>query len=100
MKLVYTAESLIDAQLVRDLLSHAGVPNLLFNANAVGGFGDLPVTYPEVWVRRDRDAAKARRAIHEFENRPPPADERVCARCAETNPATFEICWRCHAPLQ
>lgn len=99
MKRVYTAQSLIDGQLVVDLLAQAGVPCLLFNQNAQGGLGDLPVTHPEVWVKRNFDAGKARRAIVAFENRPPPAVDRLCGVCRELNPATFDICWRCNAAL-
>lgn len=99
MKLVYTAQSLIDGQLVVDLLAQAGVPSLMFNQNAQGGLGDLPVTHPEVWVKRNFDAGKARRAIAEFESRPPPANDRICGNCREPNPATFDICWRCNAAL-
>lgn len=99
MKLVYSAESLIDAQLVVDILHHAGIASLLLNQNAMGGFGDLPMTYPEVWIKRDRDENKARREIIRFENRPLPATNRACTVCTETNPATFEICWRCYTPL-
>jgi len=98
MKRVYTAQSLIDGQLVVDLLAHAGVPSLMFNQNAQGGLGDLPVTHPEVWVKRNFDEGKARRAIREFENRPLPAGDKACA-CGERNPATFDICWRCSAAL-
>ena len=72
MKRAYTAESLIDGQIVMDLFTVAGVPCLMFNENAVGGFGELPVTYPEVWVKRDRDLPKALRMIDEFENSPSP----------------------------
>lgn len=99
MKRVYTAESLIDGQLVVDLLNLAGVPCLLFNQNAVGGLGDLPVTYPEVWVKRDLDLEKAHRAIADFENRPRPTTTKTCATCGENNPATFDICWQCNAAL-
>lgn len=99
MKLVYTAQSLIDGQLVVDLLAQAGVPSLMLHQNAQGGLGDLPVTHPEVWVKRNFDAGKARRAIIEFENRPLPASDKPCDTCGEANPATFDICWRCNAAL-
>lgn len=99
MKLAYTAESLIDAQLVIDALRMSGIPCLLHHSHAVGGFGDLPVTYPEVWVRRAADLPKARRAITAIVNRALPADNRDCATCNEKNPATFDICWRCYTPL-
>ena len=100
MRRVYTAQSLIDGQLVVDLLAQAGVPCQLFNQNAQGGLGDLPVTHPEVWVKRDFDESKARRAIREYESRPTPANDRVCGVCFENNPATFDICWRCNAALR
>lgn len=99
MKCVYTAESLIDAQLVIDQLTLAGIPCQLFNQNALGGLGDLPVTYPEVWVKRDLDSDKASRIVEEFEYSPLPPTNQKCARCNERNPATFEICWRCNAVL-
>ncbi|MGI9309980.1 MAG: DUF2007 domain-containing protein [bacterium] len=99
MKRVYTAESLIDGQMIVDLLAHNGVPSLLFNQNAQGGIGDLPVTYPEVWVKRDFDQSKARRMIADFETQPPPTSDLRCRRCSEWNPSTFEICWKCHGAL-
>lgn len=99
MKRVYTAESMIDGQLVVDLLSQVGIPCLLFNQNAVGGFGDLPVTYPEVWVKRDLDLEKARRTVTDFENSPLPASDKTCTTCHEPNPSTFDVCWQCNALL-
>ena len=98
MKRVYTANSLADGQLVVDLLARAGVPSMLFNQNAAGGLGELPVTHPEVWIQRDLDNAKARREIENFENAPPPATV-ICANCKEKNPANFEVCWQCNAAL-
>jgi len=99
MKCVYTAESLIDGQLVIDLLADAGIPSLLFNQNTPGGLGDLPVTYPEVWLKRDLDLEKARRVVQQFETCPLAVIDKTCSNCGETNPATFEICWQCHAVL-
>ncbi len=99
MKRVYFAESLIDGQLVVDLLNLAGIPCLLFNQNAGGGFGELPMTYPEVWVKRDTDLEKAQQAIEQFENSPLPATDKPCATCGEHNPDTFDVCWKCDAVL-
>ncbi len=99
MKRVYTAETLIDGQMVMDLLSVAGIPCLLFNENMVGGLGELPVTYPEVWVQNDRDQAKALGLIDDFENAPPPATNKPCTTCGEYNPDTFDVCWQCNTGL-
>ena len=98
MKRVYTAESLIDGKLVVDLLARAGVPSILFNQNAGGGLGELPVVYPEVWIKRDFDISRARRAIENFERGVSQPSE-TCAVCAEANPGTFEICWQCGTAL-
>lgn len=99
MKLVYTAESLIDGRLVMDMLNHAGVPCLLFNENSMAGFGDLPATYPEVWAQRDGDLDKAKLCIVEFEQCELSNRHKTCNTCCERNPATFDICWQCHMPL-
>ena len=97
MQRVYIAQSLIDAQLLIDRLDEAGVPTCLFHANASGALGELPVTYPEVWIKRNRDKDKAINVIHRFEAQPQPVMNRRCPTCKEENPSTFEICWQCHA---
>ena len=97
MKRIYIAESLVDGQLVVDRLMEAGVPAELFHQNASGGLGELPVTYPEVWLRRDMDLDKALHILSELSR---DADSggalRRCEGCSETSPANFEICWHCH----
>jgi len=95
---VYLAESLIDGQLLVDHLSEAGIPAELFHQNAQGGLGELPVTYPEVWIKRDLDLEKAIRAVRSFVNRPDHVTTWICAHCSESNPDTFEICWLCLTP--
>ena len=100
MKHVYTAESLIDGQLVVDWLAQCGVLSLLLNQNAMSGFGDLPMTYPEVWVKHDSDLEKARLSIARFKNSPLSAADKTCATCQEPNPASFDICWQCNTPLR
>ncbi len=82
-----------------DQLKLAGIPAELFHQNALGGLGDLPVTYPEVWIKRDMDLEKAIRAVTLFVNRPSPVNSQLCHQCGESNPCTFEICWQCHSPL-
>ena len=57
MKKVYSANNLMEAQIVLDLLEHAYIPAQLFNQHAQSGMGEIPFThaYPEVWVMRDED---------------------------------------------
>ena len=99
MRRVYIADSLVDGQLVLNLLEESGVPAELFHQNGTGGLGELPVVYPEVWVVRDLDQQKASRIIGEFSSRPLGHHPRVCLQCGEQNPDSFEICWQCHRPL-
>ena len=98
MKCVYRAESLVDARLYADCLRGNGVPCEIFQENAVGALGELPVIGPEVWVRRNGDAGRARRLVEmlerslaENQSRPPSR----CGHCGETSPAGFDLCWRC-----
>jgi hypothetical protein len=94
---VYLAESLIEGQLLIDHLEAMGIPANLFHQNMQGGLGELPVTYPEVWIKRDMDLEKADRVVHSFINRPDPVNTWVCNHCGESSPDNFEICWLCLA---
>ena len=42
MRTVYHAESLVDAQLVKDALEAAGIPAFISGAYLTGGIGQLP----------------------------------------------------------
>ncbi len=96
---VYIAESLVDGKLIQDRLESDGIPAELFNQNGSAGLGELPVSYPEVWIRRDLDWDKATHIIQSvFEQQSEPRMLR-CPRCQENNPDTFEICWLCQSAL-
>jgi len=43
MKVIYVAQHIIDAQLVRDALEAEGIPAYVAGAFLTGGFGELPV---------------------------------------------------------
>lgn len=96
---VYEAESLVDAQLVLDMLENADIPALLFQGNLSAGLGELPVSPPEIWIKRDLDHERASLVIERFDAAEPPPDDILCSECGETNPDSFEICWKCHASL-
>ena len=99
MKRVYTAESLVDGQLLLDLLTDAGIPAELFHQNVSGGLGELPVTYPEIWVKHSEDEPRALHVIDRLRETAESGGPVCCARCGEINPSGFEICWQCHAVL-
>jgi hypothetical protein len=99
VKRIYIAESLVDGQLMVDGLCDAGVPAELFHQNASGGLGELPVTYPEVWIRRNLDLEKALKIVTQMAESSTVTHQRNCAQCGEVSPSNFEICWQCHAPF-
>lgn len=102
MKKVYSANNLIEAQIVLDLLEHALIPAQLFNQHAQGGTGDIPFThaYPEVWVKRDEDYERGRRIVLQYEAIPQTNAIIYCPACGEENPANFQLCWQCGGGLE
>lgn len=42
MHIVYRAENLVDAHLVKDVLDQAGIPNFINGEYLIGGIGQLP----------------------------------------------------------
>jgi len=98
MKRAYIADSLIDGQLVADWLTGNGIPCEIFHQNGSGALGELPVTHPEVWVKRNPDIDKATNLISiMFDNNT--GAPVVCRNCNETNPAGFDVCWQCQTSL-
>ncbi len=43
MQTAYNAESIVDAQIAKDALEHAGIPAFITGAALMGGIGRLPV---------------------------------------------------------
>ena len=98
MKRIYLARDISQAQLLVNLLEQQLIPACIENAHQSGGLGELAVSYPEVWIKREQDASKARRIIEQFESSAVDS-EVICPRCSESNPAGFEWCWSCQADL-
>jgi hypothetical protein len=101
MKRLYAAASLAEAYLVRDMLSEVGIRCRVLNEHAQGGLGEIPFThtYPEIWIERDHELARARQVVSEFEDRVDNDEYVECPRCGEQNPENFETCWHCGVPL-
>ena len=84
MRIVYRAQNLIDAHLVKDALESADVPAFISGEYLTGGVGQLPaldyvavlvsessVDAAEAIVREiDHALAEARSAIHDFDDDP------------------------------
>ena len=101
MKRIYSAANLPEAYLVRDLLAHEGIAAHIFNENAIGALGDLPMAAaaPQVWITQQHQEQHARAIIARFELRVPDNASQQCSACNETNPGGFELCWNCNAAL-
>jgi hypothetical protein len=101
LKKLYSAASLPDAHLIRDLLGHAGIEAHVFNENAQSGVGQLPVmeAYPQIWIVNERDLPRARQILEAFEHMPAIGSNLRCEQCSEDNPTTFQLCWNCGASL-
>jgi len=101
MKKIYSAENLIEAQLLLDLLGHAGIKARLFNENAQGGLGEIPFThaYPEVWVIDDSDVDRGKVVANSYENLPVEVGTVFCRACGEGSPRNFQLCWQCGVDL-
>ena len=99
MKRVFRAGSLLEAQLVSDMLTSLGIANHILNAYAVGAMGDLPYsqTSPEVWVEDPAQEARATEVIASLDA--PLQADKLCPHCGETNPGNFLSCWQCHSAL-
>jgi hypothetical protein len=100
MKRVYLAANLPDAQIAVDTLSTQGIRAHIFNANAIGGMGELAATqiWPEVWVEDDADAGAAKLLLHELHTATI-AGSKICPQCGEENPGNFLSCWNCNQAL-
>jgi len=91
----------IQAYLLRDLLAMHGIEAHVLNANMQGAVGELPVdvALPQVWIADEAQLERARAVLREFEADLHKDGERACPACGERNPAAFEVCWNCGAPL-
>ena len=104
----YTAGSLVEAQMLVDLLAHAGIHARIFNENLIGAFGELPYreSLPQVWLRSADDWEAALEVLANYEKNRGTRDqdgedgELVCPSCGEHSPLNFELCWQCRAELE
>lgn len=101
MQKLYCAANLPDAYLLLHRLERAGIEALVLNEHAQGGLGEIPFThaYPEVWLVKSDDAVRASGIVADHERREPLGKPSVCRSCNEENPGSFEVCWRCGAPI-
>ena len=100
MRRLYSAGDRVDAWLLRDRLMHANIDAHVFNQHMQAIVGDVPpdVASPQVWVD-DEDYDRAQAVLAAFRAERQRTGTLRCVRCAEDNPATFELCWKCGGSL-
>ena len=101
MQRVFTAATLLEAHLVQQMLEVEFIPTAVFDENAHGAAGELPITevWPEVWIKDDRHCSEARSIIERYETASSSKMRATCAQCGESSPVNFQICWYCEAIL-
>jgi len=102
MKQVYSAGSLIDAQIVKDHLMSLNIECIIKGELLLGAIGEIPAdTNPTVWVIDERDYDLALEKIKNFES-----DRTMdqmhfnvwkCCKCNELIEPQFTQCWNCGA---
>jgi len=92
-----TAANLQEAYLLLHQLAQAGIAARVLNEHAHGALGELPFThaYPEIWIDDDAALAGGRAVLQAYRARPEVRGTHRCRACGESNPASFDICWRC-----
>ncbi len=96
MKMVYTNESQFLVTNVRNLIEAQDIKTFLKNEFAQGAVGEISAfdSWPEVWIFEDSDFEQASQIATNSQviNK---GQDWKCKQCAESNDASFEICWNC-----
>jgi hypothetical protein len=100
LKRLCSAANLPEAHILAGWLAQRGIRVRVFNANAAGALGEIPVdaAAPQLWLEDARDDERARRALEEFRAQGS-GPARRCPACGEDNPPAFELCWACGKSL-
>ncbi len=99
MKQVYSAATIVDAQIILDHLQAAGFKVKLSGQVLVGALGELPADIsPSVWVLDNQDYLSARALVEELcmdlvNNNG--TEQWSCQNCGENLDANFGQCWNC-----
>lgn len=98
--LLYRADGLPDAYLLRRMLQDAGIEVRLAGEALTGLAGAIPLqdARPMLWVPAVQED-QARAVLARFKGPELVHPARVCPHCGEENPAGFEVCWNCEELL-
>jgi len=87
----------------KNILESAGIASFIQNENTrtlgpnIFGFSHTPLNDPLLCVVDEGRAEEAVALLREHFGPAANASEWVCPVCKESNPASFEVCWKCQA---
>ncbi len=105
MKEVFRDRDYTRVFFMKTLLEFSGIPVMMRNELlATSGITEIPIPefFPNICVFHDKDYPKAWDIIDSHlkkENQLAEAPSIICANCQESNPGSFEFCWKCETTL-
>ncbi|MFT4823910.1 MAG: hypothetical protein ACJAUG_002653 [Halioglobus sp.] len=96
MKMIYTHENRFFVANAKNILEANDFDIIVKNEFASSAIGEVSPfdSWVELWLPKDSDYDKACEVINGALSKESDA-EWVCVFCAETNDASFELCWNC-----
>ena len=102
---VFVDTDLTRVGFAKNILESAGIPCFVQNENtrslgvSVIGFSNPALLDPALFVTDETKVEAARALLREHFAAPSSLGaEWICPTCKESNPSSFDLCWRCQAP--
>jgi hypothetical protein len=96
MKLVYSAESVVQVAHMRNVLESAGIDCEVRNYHLASVIGEIPFAegWPQLWVSEGQHA-EAEQLVATALDGVQRGPEWTCPECRERIESQFTACWRC-----
>jgi hypothetical protein len=97
MKLVYSAESVVNVAHMHNVLQSAGIRCEVRNYYLAGASGEIPMVecWPQLWAVEERQHAEAERLVAAELSGTRHGPDWTCPECHERIESQFTTCWRC-----
>ena len=103
MKAVFVDPDSTRVGFARNILESAGIASFIQNENTrtlgpnLFGFSQTPLNDPRLCVVDEGRADEAVAILREHFAATVNSRDWLCTACKESNPASFEVCWKCQA---
>lgn len=97
MKLVYSAESVVNVAHMRNVLESAGIHCEVRNYHLASAIGEIPFVecWPQLWALEEAQHAEAEQLVAGVLNGVQRGPAWTCPECSEHIESQFTACWRC-----